>query len=76
MPLTLVDRKPPASLPVYVVPGGALETAGADAAACAWARVNGFSGAEGAVLTIPGKDGSLAGAFFGTPRLFCYPTEA
>ncbi|WP_011583261.1 MULTISPECIES: leucyl aminopeptidase family protein [Chelativorans] len=65
MPLNLTDRKVPASLPVYVAAGGALEESGADAAACAWARSHGFSGAEGAVLTFPSRDGALAGAFFG-----------
>jgi len=65
MPLTLVDRKVPASLPVYLVASGALEESGADATARAWARANGFSGSEGAVLTIPGAEGGLAGALFG-----------
>ncbi|WEX09285.1 leucyl aminopeptidase family protein [Chelativorans sp. AA-79] len=65
MPLTLTDKQTPASLPVHLVPGGGLEDTSADAAACAWARANGFSGSEGAVLTIPGRDGALAGAFFG-----------
>jgi len=65
MPLTLVDHRAPASLPVFRVAGKAIEESGADAAACAWARGNGFSGSEGAVLTIPRPDGALAGAFFG-----------
>jgi len=65
MPLTLVDRRAAASLPVYIVAGSALEASGADSAACAWARANGFSGSGGVMLPIPGRDGTLAGAFFG-----------
>ena len=65
MPLTLVDRRAAASLPVYIVAGDALEASGVDSAACAWARANGYSGSEGATLPIPGRDGTLAGAFFG-----------
>ncbi|WP_309084286.1 leucyl aminopeptidase family protein [Chelativorans sp.] len=65
MPLTLVDRKPAGSLPVYLTAGASLEDTGADGAACAWARANGFNGSEGSVLTIPGREGALAGAFFG-----------
>ncbi|MCT8990077.1 leucyl aminopeptidase family protein [Chelativorans sp. SCAU2101] len=65
MPLTLLGEKTNTSLPVYLVSGGALEESGATSAACAWARANGFTGAEGAVLTIPGNEGALSGAFFG-----------
>ncbi|MCT7376093.1 leucyl aminopeptidase family protein [Chelativorans salis] len=65
MPLTLTARKDTASLPVYLTSGDALEETGASAAACVWARANGFQGAEGAMLTIPGDDGALGGAFFG-----------
>jgi leucyl aminopeptidase len=65
MPLTLTARKDPTSLPVYIATGSDLEETGAVEAARAWARANGFSGSEGAVQTFPGRDGALAGAFFG-----------
>ncbi|WP_274423613.1 leucyl aminopeptidase family protein [Chelativorans sp. YIM 93263] len=65
MPLTLTATGESGSLPVYLARESVLEESGADAAACAWARANGFTGRDGAVLTIPGHDGALAGAFFG-----------
>ena len=65
MPLDLVARKKNSSLPVFLVRGEDLAESGADADAIAWAKANGFKGEEGNLLTIPDKDGGLAGAFFG-----------
>ncbi|EKF19477.1 leucyl aminopeptidase family protein [Nitratireductor pacificus] len=65
MPLTLVARKEENSLPVYPVQAGRLEAVAAPPEALAWARMHGFNGAAGKVLTIPGKDAALAGAFIG-----------
>ncbi|WP_173934827.1 leucyl aminopeptidase family protein [Chelativorans sp. Marseille-P2723] len=65
MPVTLTAANTEMSLPIYVVARGELEASGAGEAACAWARANGFGGAAGSVLTIPGAKGGLAGAFFG-----------
>ncbi len=65
MPLTLTSRRAAASRPVYLVSTDDLPASGADPAACAWAHANGFTGARGAVLPIPGADGALAGAFLG-----------
>jgi leucyl aminopeptidase len=53
------------SLPIYPVRKGALDEAGLDAAAAAWARANDFDGEAGRVLTLPGPDGAIAGALFG-----------
>lgn len=65
MPLELVDQKAKNSIPVYLVRSNALEASGADEAACTWAQANNFTGAQGTVLPIPGKNNALAGAFFG-----------
>ncbi|MCR4268283.1 M17 family metallopeptidase [Nitratireductor sp. ZSWI3] len=65
MPLSLIAEKDANSLPVYPVHAGAIEGSGAPAAAVAWARANGFSAGAGKVMTFPGADGALAGAFLG-----------
>ncbi|MDN2567338.1 leucyl aminopeptidase family protein [Aquibium sp. A9E412] len=65
MSLELLARRSRASRPVYLVSDEALADSGADARACGWARANGFKGEEGALLTVPGEDGGLAGAFYG-----------
>lgn len=65
MPLEFAARKPSDSLPVYLVRDGKLEECGAGERARAWAAANGFTGASGALLPIPGENGGLAGAFFG-----------
>lgn len=65
MPLEFVDQEAADSLPVYLVRGNALKESGADETACSWAEANGFSGSQGALLPIPGNNGSLAGAFSG-----------
>jgi leucyl aminopeptidase len=53
------------SLPIHCVRKGALQAAGLDAAAAAWARANDFDGKAGRVLPLPGRDGAIAGALFG-----------
>ncbi|WP_048645348.1 leucyl aminopeptidase family protein [Nitratireductor soli] len=65
MPLTLVAKKDAHSLPVYPVRASGLEAVAAPPEALAWARVHGFSGAAGKVLTVPGENTVLAGAFLG-----------
>lgn len=52
--------------PVHAVNQGGLENAGLDEQALGWANVNGFSGKRGEVLVLPGPDGNIAGALFGT----------
>ncbi|SEB67564.1 leucyl aminopeptidase [Nitratireductor aquibiodomus] len=65
MPVTLLSSKEVSSLPVYTVEADNLDACDAPKDAIAWARANGFSGASGRVLTIPGKNGAVVGAFFG-----------
>ncbi|MBN8243359.1 leucyl aminopeptidase family protein [Nitratireductor aquimarinus] len=69
MPVTLLSSKEASSLPVYAVETDGLDRSGAPEAAIAWARSNGFTGAAGKVLSIPGENGALAGAFFGLGKL-------
>ncbi|AZO20064.1 leucyl aminopeptidase family protein [Mesorhizobium sp. M1E.F.Ca.ET.045.02.1.1] len=66
MPVELVDQKPEASLPVYLVGKDGLDDTDLPPSAVAWARANGFSGEAGRTLVLPGENGSLAGALFGT----------
>ncbi|TIU58269.1 MAG: leucyl aminopeptidase family protein [Mesorhizobium sp.] len=65
MPVELVEQKPQAALPVYLVAKDALEAAALPPPAIAWARANGFSGEAGRTLVLPGEGGGLAGALFG-----------
>ncbi|RWE75904.1 MAG: leucyl aminopeptidase family protein, partial [Mesorhizobium sp.] len=66
MPVELVEQKPQAAFPVYLVAKDALEAAALPPPAIAWARANGFSGEAGRTLVLPGEGGGLAGALFGT----------
>jgi leucyl aminopeptidase len=68
MPLELVEKKPKAARPVHLVAKGGLEEAGLDAAVIAWAKANGFSGEAGRTLVVPGANGEIAGALFGTGK--------
>lgn len=66
MPLELIEKKPRASLPVHLVAKGAVESAGLEPAAAAWAKANGFTGEAGKVLILPGEGGKVGGALLGT----------
>ena len=66
MPVELFDAKPAGALPIHLVAEDGLESAGLTFETLAWADANGFSGEAGKVLAIPGADGRLAGALFGT----------
>lgn len=65
MPLELVEKKSRSSLPVHLVARNALDAAGLEPAAAAWAKANGFAGEAGKVLVLPGDGGQLAGALLG-----------
>ncbi|MBE7183164.1 MAG: leucyl aminopeptidase family protein [Methylobacterium mesophilicum] len=65
MPVEIVSALESAR-PVHAVGQGGLESAGLDAQALGWARANGFSGKSGEVLVLPGPDGGILGALFGT----------
>ncbi|MDX8440401.1 leucyl aminopeptidase family protein [Mesorhizobium australafricanum] len=66
MPVELVEQKPDASLPVYLVAKDALEAAALPPPAIGWARANGYSGEAGRTLVLPDEGGGLGGALFGT----------
>ena len=66
MPVELVETKSRTALPVYLVASGGLGSAGLSPSSVAWASANGFSGEAGRTLIVPGEDGALAGALFGT----------
>ncbi|RJT38781.1 leucyl aminopeptidase family protein [Mesorhizobium waimense] len=66
MPVELVERTLQAALPVHLVAKGGLEAAGLASSSIAWAKANGFSGEAGRTLVVPGENGALAGALFGT----------
>ena len=53
------------TLPVFAVTPAHIETEMVDPVACDWARKTGFKAEPGALLLVPGNDGSLAGALFG-----------
>ncbi|WP_367716465.1 leucyl aminopeptidase family protein [Nitratireductor sp. GISD-1A_MAKvit] len=65
MPVTLLTSKEASSLPVYTVAADGLDACNAPKQAITWARANGFSGAAGTVLIVPGEAGAVAGAFLG-----------
>ena len=68
MPVELIEKKSEKALPVRLVAGDGLEAAGLSPLETAWARANGFSGEAGRTLVVPGADGAIAGALFGTGR--------
>ena len=66
MPVELVETKSKAALPVHLVAKGGLEAAGLAPSGIAWASANGFSGETGRTLVLPGENGTVVGALFGT----------
>ncbi|TIL42875.1 leucyl aminopeptidase family protein [Mesorhizobium sp.] len=66
MPVELIERKLKTTLPVHLVAKDRLDAAGLASSSLAWARANGFSGQAGRTLILPGENGGLAGALFGT----------
>ncbi|CAM5513601.1 leucyl aminopeptidase [Aquamicrobium terrae] len=68
MPVELIEKVSEESLPIRLVAGDGLEAAGLSPQETAWARANGFSGEAGRTLAVPGADGTLAGALFGTGK--------
>lgn len=68
MPVEFLDAKPDDALPIHLVAKDGLEEAGLQPAVRVWAEANGFAGEAGKVLVVPGVDGKLAGALFGTGK--------
>ncbi|MER8553222.1 M17 family metallopeptidase [Mesorhizobium sp. M0976] len=66
MPVELVEKKLSNALPVHLVAKDAQAAAGLEPSSVAWAKANGFSGEAGRTLVVPGDNGAIAGALFGT----------
>lgn len=66
MPVELLPAPSTASLPVHLVEKGGLERAPLDPQMRDWAKACGFAGEAGKTLPVPGTDGKLAAALFGT----------
>ncbi|PWK68387.1 leucyl aminopeptidase family protein [Aminobacter sp. AP02] len=66
MPVELLDTTPSDTLPIHLVAKDGLENAGLAPEILAWANANRFAGEMGKVLAVPGANGHLAGALFGT----------
>ncbi|TIM27103.1 MAG: leucyl aminopeptidase family protein [Mesorhizobium sp.] len=66
MPVELIERELKTTLPVHLVAKDRLDAAGLASSSLAWAKANGFSGQAGRTLILPGENGALAGALFGT----------
>ncbi|MER9877759.1 leucyl aminopeptidase family protein [Mesorhizobium sp. M0118] len=66
MPVELVEKELSSALPVHLVAKGALAAAGLAPSSVAWAKANGFSGEAGRTLIVPGDNGAITGALFGT----------
>ena len=66
MPVELIETKLNKALPVHLVAKDGLEAAALTPSSIAWAKANGFSGEAGRALVLPGENGAIAGALFGT----------
>lgn len=66
MPVELLDTKAADALPIHLVAKDGLEGSGLAPEILAWANANSFAGEAGKVLAVPGANGRLAGALFGT----------
>ncbi|MER9891251.1 leucyl aminopeptidase family protein [Mesorhizobium sp. M0119] len=66
MPVELVEKELSNALPVHLVGKDALAASGLAPSSVAWAKANGFSGEAGRTLILPGDNGAIAGALFGT----------
>ena len=66
MTVEIVTVKSADSRPIWFIGKNKVEQAALAPDAQSWARANDFNGEAGRVLVLPGKDGSIAGALFGT----------
>ena len=66
MTVEIVTTKSADSRPIWFIGKNQVDQAGLTSDVQAWARANDFNGEAGRVLVLPGKDGSIAGALFGT----------
>ncbi len=66
MPIELTEKKPKSARPVHLVAKDELGGSDLSATEVAWAKANGFSGEAGRTLLVPGENGAVAAALFGT----------
>ncbi|HVW55275.1 MAG TPA: leucyl aminopeptidase family protein [Rhizobiaceae bacterium] len=65
MSVELISQRSDASRPVYLIRKGRLGEAGLAPSVMSWARVNGFDGQNGRLLTVPDEEKALQSALFG-----------
>lgn len=66
MTVEIITAKSAHSRPVWFISKNAVDQVGLSPDATTWAKANDFNGEAGRVLVLPGKDGAIAGALFGT----------
>jgi leucyl aminopeptidase len=66
MPVEFFTSPLSGSRPVYLVEKDRLAEVGLEPPVLAWAAANGFAGEAGRLLTVPGGDGAIGAALFGT----------
>lgn len=66
MTVEIVTAKSADSRPIWFIRKNKIDQIALIANAQSWAKANDFNGEAGRVLVLPGKDGSIAGALFGT----------
>ena len=66
MTVEIIAAKSAESRPVWFISKNAIDQAGLTQDALSWAKANDFNGQAGQVLVLPGTNGTIAGALFGT----------
>ena len=66
MTVEIVTAKSADSRPIWFISKNALDQVGLTPDAVSWAKAHDFNGEAGRILVLPGKDGAIAGALFGT----------
>lgn len=66
MTVEIITAQSANSRPIWFIGKNALDQAGLTPDAAVWAKAHDFNGEAGRILVLPGKDGTIAGALFGT----------
>lgn len=66
MSVEILTQKSSDSRPIWLIEKGALSKSALAHDALTWAKAHDFDGEAGRLLVLPGKDGAIAGALFGT----------
>lgn len=66
MTVEIVTAKSADSRPIWFISKNALDQVGLTPDAVSWAKAHDFNGEAGRILVLPGKEGAIAGALFGT----------